>query len=157
MTEEEKQKVIELWDQGLTGQAIGELIGVSRCSILGFISRQRKNGHAFKRPIEKNRSLRDNVFEQKVVKAKEAKKKKEKIKRPPKVKKVIVEEKPIDNTDYRVDLMGLKRISCRYPISADDAPQMIFCGKPQAHGSYCKEHGDICYYLSKYSLNKIPN
>jgi hypothetical protein len=152
MTEDEKQKVIDLWEQGMTGQAIGEMLGVSRCSILGFINRQRRNGYEFKRPFEKFRALRNNVFVQKVVKAKIAKEKKEKkakVIKPKKPKKNVFKAEVIDTKDHSVNLMGLTRLSCRYPISPDEAPEMIFCGKPQEHGSYCKEHGAICYYPAR--------
>ena len=157
MTEDDKIKVIDLWEQGMTGQAIGEMIGVSRCSILGFINRQRKNGYEFKRPFEKFRALRNNVFVQKIVKAKIAKEKKVKKVTTPKPKKIVAKKEPIDTRDYSVNLMGLTRISCRYPISPDEAPEMIFCGKPQEHGSYCKEHGLICYYPSRHQSSSTSN
>lgn len=149
MTEEEKQKVIDLWEQGLTGKEIGALFGVSRCAILGFINRLRNNGHEFKRPFERNRGTRENVVRVKKIKAvkvvKSAKtpKKTKAVKIPKPVAVVKVEK------DMSTDLMGLTPSSCRYPISADDAPTMIFCGKPKEHGSYCKEHGAICYYPSR--------
>jgi len=158
MTEDEKQKVIDLWEQGMTGQAIGEVLGYSRCAILGFINRQRKNGYEFKRPFEKTRAFRNSIFEQKIVKAKIVKKKKKALQFTSisKPKKIVVKKEPIDTKDHSVNLMGLTRLSCRYPISPDDAPEMIFCGKPQEHGSYCKEHGAICYYPARNQSAKLP-
>ncbi len=146
MTEEEKQKVIDLWEQGLTGKEIGELFGVSRCVILGFINRLRNNGHEFKRPFERNRAIRENVVKAKKIKAIKVTKA-PKPKKPPKPVVEIVAEK-----DMSTDLMGLTPSSCRYPISADDVLPVIFCGKTKEYGSYCKEHGAICYYPSKRSV-----
>ena len=157
MTEEEKQQVIELWEQGWSGGKIGEKFNFTRCSVIGFISRQRRNGYVFKRPIEKWHSIRKSTPRSEVVKMKKEKKpvvKKEKVKRTPKPKaapiKVTLDKEPFPLRDYSTNLMGLTRLSCRYPISPDDAPEMIFCGKPQEHGSYCREHGAICYYPSKH-------
>lgn len=147
MTEEEKQKVVDLWEQGMTGKEIGEMFGVSRCSILGLINRMRNNGYEFKRPFEKNRAIRENIVKVKKIKAVKAPK-------APAKPKVIKTPKPIikkeDPVDMSTDIMGLKSNSCRYPISSDDAVTMMFCGRPQEHGSYCKEHGAICYYPSRH-------
>lgn len=154
MTEEERQKVVDLWEQGMTGKEIGELFGVSRCAILGLINRMRNNGYEFKRPFERNRAIRENVV--KVKKIKEAKV----VKEPKKVKPIIPPKKNIDvepQIDMSVDLMGLKLNSCRYPISADDVFPVIFCGKPKEHGSYCKEHGAICYYPSRHQKSTITD
>lgn len=158
MTEEEKQKVVDLWEQGMTGKEIGELFGVSRCAILGLINRMRNNGYEFKRPFERNRAIRENVVRAKKIKAVKAAKipKKLKIAKPPKTIKVVIEEEPIVEIVGNVDLMGLKPYSCRYPVSADDVFPVMFCGKRQEHGSYCKEHGAICYYPSKHQMTKLP-
>jgi hypothetical protein len=159
MTKEEKQKVIELWEQGLSGQAIGNIFGVTRCSILGLINRLRRNGHVFERPFERDRSKRENVVKATIV-PKIKKEKKQAIKKP-KLKKEIVKKKPepepIVEIFENVDLMGLKINSCRYPVSADDVIPIMFCGRPQERGSYCKEHGAICYYPSKYQTTRLPD
>lgn len=150
MTEEEKQKVIDLWEQGLTGKEIGELFGVSRCVVLGFINRLRNNGYEFNRPFERNRAIRENIVKVKKIKeikiAKAPKKPKSpKAIKPPKPVVEIVAEK-----DMSTDLMGLTASSCRYPVSPDNVFPVMFCGKPKEHGSYCKEHGSICYYPSRH-------
>lgn len=151
MTEEEKQKVIDLWEQGMTGKEIGELFGVTRCAILGLINRMRNNGYEFKRPFERNRSIRENIIKAKKEKIFMVPKapKKTKAAKPPKKIKVVIEKEPIVEIVGNVDLMGLKPYSCRYPVSADDVFPVMFCGKRQEHGSYCKEHGAICYYPSR--------
>ena len=159
MTEEEKQMVIDLWERGMTGKEIGEQFGVTRCAILGLINRLRNNGYEFKRPFERNRAIRENIIKVKKVKAIKAAKAPKVAKEPKKPKaakppKIIVKEEP--QVDMSTDIMGLKINSCRYPISADDVSPMIFCGKPQDHGSYCKEHGAICYYPSKHQTPNIP-
>jgi hypothetical protein len=159
VTEEEKQKIVDLWEQGMTGKEIGEIFGVSRCSILGLINRMRNNGYEFKRPFERNRSIRENIIKAKKEKIFMVPKahKKPKVIKPPKTTKppklIIKKEKPIDTS---TDIMGLKSNSCRYPISPDDAVTMMFCGRPQEHGSYCKEHGAICYYPSRHQ-SSIPS
>lgn len=150
MTEEEKQKAIDLWEQGLTGREIGELFGVSRCVVLGFINRLRNNGYEFKRPFERNRAIRENVVKAKKIKAIKIAKspkavKAPKPKKPPKPVVEIVAEK-----DMSTDLMGLTASSCRYPVSPDNVFPVMFCGKPKEHGSYCKDHGSICYYPSRH-------
>jgi hypothetical protein len=151
MTEEEKQKVVDLWEQGMTGKEIGEMFGVTRCAILGLINRMRNNGYEFKRPFERNRSIRENIIKAKKEKIFMVPKapKKTKASKPQKKIKVVLEEEPIVEIVGNVDLMGLKPYSCRYPISADDVFPVMFCGKRQEHGSYCKEHGAICYYPSR--------
>lgn len=165
MNEDEKKQVIALWELGLTGKEIGEHFGVSRCVILGLINRLRNNGYQFERPFEKDRARRENVF--KAVKPKKIKK--EKIEKP-KIEKAKVESIKVEKTKDQkiakepaieycesVDIMGLKPYSCRYPISADDVFPVLFCGKPQEHGSYCKEHGAICYLPTKYSAPRVPD
>lgn len=157
MTEAEKQTVVDLWEQGMTGKAIGELLGVTRCAILGLINRMRNNGYNFKRPFEKNLARRENVNKVKKVKAiivPKAPKAPKKLKVINATKPVIVKETP---TDMSTDLMGLTTYACRYPISADDVVPIMFCGKPQERGSYCKEHGAVCYYPSRHQISKLPN
>lgn len=154
MTEEEKQKAIDLWEQGITGREIGELFGVSRCVVLGFINRLRNNGYEFKRPFERNRAIRENVVKAKKIKAIKIAKapkaiKNPKLKKPPNPVVEIVAEK-----DMSTDLMGLTASSCRYPVSPDNVFPVMFCGKPKEHGSYCKEHGAICYYPSRHQQSK---
>lgn len=158
MTEEEKKKVVELWEKGMTGKEIGEMLGVTRCVILGLINRMRNNGYEFKRPFERNRSIRENIIKAKKEKIFMVPKvsKKPKIVKPPKKIKVTFVEEPTVEVFGNVDLMGLKPYSCRYPVSADDVVPIMFCGKPQEHGSYCKEHGAICYYPSKHQMAKLP-
>lgn len=156
MTEEEKQKVVDLWEQGMTGTAIGELLGVTRCAILGIINRMRNNGYVFNRPFEQNRARRENVNKVKKIRAPIVPKAPKALKAPkaPKLPKVINEPKPIDIkeplTNMSVDIMGLTRLSCRYPISEDNMTPIMFCGKQQEYGSYCQYHGNLCYYPSKY-------
>lgn len=153
MTEDEKNKIFELWEKGLSGQAIGNMLGYSRCSILGFINRQRKNGYVFERPFgvkklrpkKEEKIIEDPVEENILIEI---------------IEKEIIQEKeiaeePQEIIDESVDLMGLKPTSCRYPISADGAYPVMFCGKQQERGSYCKEHGAICYYPSKYQISKL--
>lgn len=144
MTEEEKQKAIDLWEQGLTGREIGELFGVSRCVVLGFINRLRNNGYDFKRPFERNRAIRENVVKAKKIKEIKIAKAPKIVKKPKPIVEIVAEK------DMSTDLMGLTAFSCRYPVSPDNVFPVMFCGKPKEHGSYCKEHGAICYYPSRH-------
>ena len=98
MTEDEKKVAIDLWEKGWSGGKIGELLHVSRNSIIGFISRQRRNGHVFERPIEKWHSIRKTTPVTEVVKMKKEKKpvekkarkeKKPKEPKPKKTKKIL--------------------------------------------------------------------
>lgn len=47
-----------------------------------------------------------------------------------------------------VPLMKTKKVNCRWPVRRDDATQdMICCGRPIHHGSYCEFH----HHVSKRS------
>lgn len=158
-----KLKIIELWNQGLTGQAIGDILGVSRCSVLGFINRLRCKGHVFDRPIQRSRLKKENVVKKIVEQLKKEnvviKSKKNEIQTviKPKTVKQIIKKEPVKEACQSVDIIGLKPYSCRYPVSADDVFPVMFCGKRQEHGSYCKEHGAICYYPSKHQMANLPD
>lgn len=152
LTDKTKTRIIKLWEEGLTGGQIAEKLHLTRCSVLGFISRKRKSGHIFER-IEK-------------------KAKKEKTQEPKKTgpfwvrtKKTYKENKEaleellstpvvLPTRDGGIDLMDLKLDSCRFIISSDDDP-VKYCGHQKARESYCAEHYSLCYYPARMSLDKL--
>jgi hypothetical protein len=151
----QKDEIIKMWEQGLSGTQIGEKLNMTRNTVIGIVSRLRRKGHVFARDEKEQHKKR--VIEARKVREKDYAKRHAK-------KPIIIIPKDLPvvaapalpTTSGGIDLLELKRLSCRYPISPDEAPEMIFCGKPQEHGSYCKEHGAICYYPAKQQSTKLP-
>lgn len=160
LTEKKKVKITALWEQGLTGGQIAEELNITRCSVLGFISRLRKSGHKFKRDDkrEARRLAKPNKNAPFLVNVKKVKKEKEikvKIKKPerPKKEDFILEPIIMPTRDGGIDLMDLKLNSCRFIVSPDDTP-VKYCGHNIDRESYCLEHYSLCYYPARKDFEK---
>ena len=160
LTHKKKLQVIELWEQGLTGSQIAEELNITRCSVLGYISRQRRKGHVFSRDDkrEARRLAKPNKNAPFLVNVKKVKKEKEikvKIKKPerPKKEDFILEPVIMPTRDGGIDLFDLKLNSCRFIISPEDAP-VRYCGHEKSKESYCLEHHSLCYYPARKDLEK---
>ena len=143
MDQEVKDKIFELWQQGVSGGEIAAIVGVTRNSVMGFIHRMREKGHA----MRSERKLK--------VKVKEIKQPKPiKEKRVNKVEDdpIIEKEPEVAFSLYEgpVDLEGLKYYSCRFIVEDGNHLTTKYCNKRMHKQSYCKEHYDICYFASKY-------
>ena len=127
----DENKLIKLWEKGLSGKEIALELGTTRSAVLGKIHRLRE-----KYPI--SRRVNTSKMEPTMV-AKQS-------------------DPPIEVFENHtfLTLFDLKRTSCRYIIHMDSPDGALYCGEVIDRGAYCKEHADRCYY-KLVKKNDDPN
>jgi len=138
LTEEDKILVKKLWLDCVTSGQIAAQLGVTRNTIMGYVSR---NG------LKRNLKLV-------ILKKKEKQKKPEKIEpRPIMVlfKDKIVRKRSVTITPEKKKalkgktIFSLKQNSCRFIIGDVDGLNTQYCCLPKKVRSYCESHAEICY------------
>ena len=163
MNEDLRCKIIEMWEKSISGGAIAAELGITRNSVIGVIYRERAKGRVFRSHSEKrkpNKKQAKVIIDDQPKKKPEPKEKKEKNTKKILAKVIddpIIQEYFADDKSEICSMNDLKSYSCRYPVSADNEAPIMFCGKQQERGSYCKEHGAICYYPSKYQVTNLSD
>ena len=157
ISEDQKTKIVELWEEGLSGTQIGELLSLTRNAVIGVVNRLRKKGFKFKRNEKVEHKKRVSLAREK--REEDYQKRNAKKLKKPLVIEVEKQEKiypiPILPTrDGGIDLIDLKRTSCRFIVSGDDTP-IKYCGETQDRGAYCRDHYKICYYPAKIPAEKL--
>ena len=65
ITADQKDKIIEMWEQGMSGSKIGDNLNLTRNSVIGFVNRLKRSGHVFKRD-EKDQHKKRVIEERKI-------------------------------------------------------------------------------------------
>jgi len=145
-----KDKIIKMWEEGLSGTQIGEKLGLTRNAVIGMITRLRHKGHVFERD---EKQIREKRLEEE--------KKNGGVKNQPFKHKKKLEDHPVKLEipvmpvrSGGINLIDLKRTSCRFIISGEDAV-VRYCGDKQERGAYCADHYKICYYPARMSIEKL--
>jgi hypothetical protein len=125
--QEEKDKIIEMWQEGKTGKEIAEIIFSTRNAVIGFINRERKKGLDLRKTTRACGSMR----------------------RKPSKKIVSIFEKSLPARDRRlIQIHELTPTSCRFIVEGEGVGA-IFCGHPISMKSYCEKHAKICYVKAR--------
>lgn len=151
MDQEIKDKIFELWQQGLSGGQIAEEVGVTRNSVMGFIHRMREKGHT----MRSERKLKVKVKEPKPPREKKVKQIKEEqifIEEPLFVEEPAIAEKVYDGP---VNIYGLKSYSCRFITEVGNHETTKYCNKRISRNSYCEEHYSLCYFPARMREKSI--
>lgn len=134
-----KDKILYMWNKGLSGSEIADALSVTRGAVLGFVHRARLNGELLEeRAIGKN----THKYPKKGVK---------------KYQQSSIDgingyfEKP----EYGMSILDIGYINCRFIVSEDMNKPPIYCGEEIDRGSYCKEHADLCYVPARSQLEKL--
>jgi len=145
MSEEKKELIIKLWNEGKTGGEIAEVLGATRNSILGFVHRLRAKGHELKER------------EGRVTIRKEAKKPVKNDEFCVKINTDDVVSRYFRQPKRGKTLMFLDHSSCRFITSYDEENVAIYCGERVDKTSYCKHHASLCYQPPKKpNLYRVP-
>jgi|688.fasta_scaffold00600_8 hypothetical protein len=132
MTEEKRAEILRLWNLGYSSSKIAAEIGLSRNSVIGAVHRMRQAG------IE-------------IINKERPKSKKAVI---PKVKTPKLPKKdPL--YDNPVDILGLRRSSCRFIVEEGSTEATKYCNQKAWKASYCQDHYKICYYKSAVPASKL--
>ena len=122
LPEELQDRIINLWQKGYSGAEIADDVGLTRNSIIGYISRRRAAGMPL-RCSSKNRKMP--------------------VKPPKKIMSILERKIPIrDRRSLKIH--ELENKSCRFIVTPIDKP-VLYCGAPIVDRSYCKEHLALCY------------
>lgn len=130
MNEEKRAEILRLWNLGLSSSKIAAEIGLSRNSVIGAVHRMRQAGVEI---ISKDRP----------------KSKKASIPKAPKPPK---KDPFYDNS---VDILGLRRSSCRFIVEEGTPEATKYCNQKAWKASYCQDHYKICYYKSGVPASKL--
>ena len=123
MTEEKRQQIAAMWQEGIAASKIGDKIGASRNSVIGVVHRLRASG------VDLSRHSENRIIKKKIKK----------------VEPVILKRTVVDLPES-ITLLELKYMSCRYIISEEAAATVLYCGKHIDKASYCKDHYKLCYH-----------
>ena len=129
------EKIIALWEKGVSGPEIAESLGITRGSLMGRIFRLRKAGVTIKRDAPPSPP-----------KVKETHEPEAKVNNKPKVYRMKrVPFPPKLRRGSSLTIMELKTTSCRYIVGVCGEEGHLYCGKEQVRGPYCKAHAELCY------------
>lgn len=155
---EKHQTVLKYWKAGKTSSAIAVLMGITRGSVMGIISRLRLRGFVdykipprppkpFGAPIERISRARKRPEIKKV-----------KLPDTPPVPSDILGKSinaflfnavtPPKKAGKSVPFSQLGRRMCRYSTSGNHVSEYLFCGDPVVSPySYCEEHLKLCVHF----------
>lgn len=138
ISEETKNAIQTLWNQGMTGTQIGERLGMTRNAILGAIHRMRAKGHDL---TERG----DGIFR--------PKKKRKFIFKP---KKIVTKIAEANGTP--VGILNLTPRSCRYIVQGGNVQTTKYCNADiVGAGPYCRDHHALCYVpIRKDTGHRVP-
>lgn len=152
INDEIKNNIIMLSEKHLTGGEIASKLGITRNSVIGFLYRLKQKKLAIgETPKEKIREKKPKIK----VKVKQIRKPKVVIKE---VVLTLPDEPESTYTNVgeeRCTIDGLRFSSCRFIVEEGNHETTKYCGKTISQQSYCKEHYQLCYYPSRYSLKKL--
>lgn len=138
--DELNNKIIEMWNAGMTSGDIAHALKVTRNTIMGRVSRLRKKGVAL-RSIQKI---------QPAIKREVKTRRGWVMKKQPKPKSapvISLDQFSFDMPEppVNISIMELTERSCRYVIGSDQRRGAIYCGDTKHYRAYCKKHADLCY------------
>ena len=147
-TDENVEKLRQLWSEGLSANEIAKKLGVTKNAIVGKVHRLCLKARPS--PI-KSKDNTENVKETSVVVEVEEQtltveqsvvEETEIVEEAP----VYVEKKIYKRSPSNVKLMELDSHTCRWPIGDPRDEDFCFCGKRVRSGqTYCDEHSAVAY------------
>jgi hypothetical protein len=140
LSQEQKDKIIELWNSGYSGGQIAKEIGHTRSAIMGLISRMRQSG--------KNVEIkRDAVIKPKTrIKTAVKKGRPKKLKIDPSTFQYAFsfQEATQAPNAKPIHFIDLNSFHCRYIIN-DPKEGALYCGGIKEKRSFCAFHANLCY------------
>jgi len=157
MTEqkERNEKIVDLWNTGMTATQVGIRLRISRNTVMGVIHRFRKKGEnvqkrVVEKPAIKTPKAGGPLMMRKVLNKIKAKKKA--IKPIEQIEMPFLDIEPVSSKNCTI--MELTLYTCRYVVSDVNGVATIYCGERVDGGSYCKSHKKLCYHYANSSTAK---
>lgn len=122
-TDEEKQKLRELWDLGYTTIEIGKFLGKTKNAVCGKARRMNL-------PMRQEGTPRKNAV------------------RPPKLivqRDELKKRSEVAEKDLGACTGYFKQKRCKWPLGDPRKPGFSFCTAERGKGSYCPGHAEIAY------------
>lgn len=116
LSNENKSKIVEMWQEGISSSIIADRLDVTRNAVIGHVRRCREAGMNLRAGDPDYKVM---VFKKKPIKT--------------------------QGKGGGVQLLSLKTNMCRFPVSTDKEGQHLFCGEPIGHRAYCSKHAAISY------------
>ena len=144
-TEEQVEKLRQMWEQGKTSNEIAKKLGVTKNSIVGKVHRLCLKARPS--PIKSKEDKSENLTQQENYAAEETIS-----------ANAMTEEKFVENEKAQssakngkkvtrcIKLTDLDSHTCRWPIGDPRDDDFCFCGrKVRAGQTYCDEHSQVAY------------
>lgn len=148
------ERIIEMWEKGMSSGQIANELCMSRSAVLGAIFRLREKGVV----------LRQHPAGVKVNKPK-PEKKMEQVQADLMPKFLVLEvddpeilepEPPVGHVEAEgVRLIDLQYWHCRYIIGETSGPYTIFCGAKKGSAALCEKHHALCYIPKPVNHRKV--
>lgn len=123
MSEENKESILKMWQDGVTSNQIADSLGLTRNAVMGFIHRQKAKGQELRGHQPRKPPMP--------------------VKKPARI--ISFFEKKIPAKDKRnIELHELTPTSCRFIVTGDGEP-VRYCGDKITYRSYCALHTTMCY------------
>lgn len=142
-TEDRKAEAKKLYiDEDKSSSVVAAHIGTTRNAVIGIINRMglkkdNPNKKGVKGPPKPRVYKRARTAAEKVQRRSESP-----------LPQIIRGE---DIPPLLASVLGLNEKTCAYPYGIRDYQ---FCGRPRAHGSFCEQHGAICYNEPRIPIYK---
>ena len=143
---EMSNKIVVMWNEGITSGEIAKELGVTRNVVIGRVSRLRKNGVTL-RSLQKIKPSTKREVKTRMGWV---------MKRQPKPKNapvISLDQFTFDSPPpvQRVDITQLTSLSCRYILDQDPKRGALYCGDTRHYRSYCEAHAKMCYVPVRHS------
>jgi len=157
LTDKEKS-IVTMWNKNMSGQEIGDELGITRNAVMGILNRLRLKGvvgYKVKPKTYRKRSQKPVEAPKPIAPPKAPPKPKpQPARNPDQLVMAVLEDRSLP-PHGPVTLMKLHHRSCRYIVSDVKGAETLFCGRMKTTGAYCAEHHQLCYVPSIPKKKKV--
>ena len=145
---ERNEKIVDLWNTGLTATEIGKRFKISRNAVMGVIHRVRGKGEDVQKRvipkiIVKPPTRGGPLMVRKIMAKIKTKRKKEDTQQMP-----LPFFAPASPASGNCSIMELTLFTCRYVIGDTMGINTVYCGDIVDGRSYCTAHKKLCYHYA---------
>lgn len=144
ISDETRQKIINLWKEGVTSGEIALSLNITRSAVMGFVHRQKLSGMELRgRQLPKPKQPDPPKPPEPPEQTPEVRPDEMPVKPSPVIVSIFERRLPA-RFRRNLEIHELTPTSCRFIVTGENDP-VLYCGDRIAKGSYCGMHADVCY------------